>query len=77
MSDFDAFRHGLAWELEPPILVQVRNLLAQLLSLTANQAGNNTHPSDFIPTRETPEEELERQRSEMLLWAQRCNASLQ
>ena len=47
ISQGDIARWSAAWEDEPPLLMQIRNLLAQLLSVQAK----DSKPSDFIPTR--------------------------
>ena len=43
----DVARWSAAWEDEPPIIIQQRNLLAQLLSIQVK----DSKPQDFIPTR--------------------------
>lgn len=70
-------RWAVAWETEPPLLQQCRDLLAHLVSATYNQAGAKCEPSDFIPRRESPNEALDRERAELEMWAIRHNASLE
>ena len=67
---------GKAWEQEPPLLMQIRNLLAQLLSLTAANRGIKIPPDQFIPQRQTVEDDIDDQRNVTLIWAAQHNATL-
>lgn len=52
ISDFDVMRHSVAWQDEIPLLMQVRNLLAHLCSITLQVHGNRAKPSDFLPKKD-------------------------
>lgn len=62
------------------MIVQCRDLLAQLVSAKYNQMGQSTSPNDFIPNMDSIQSEvddLESQTAMMHMWAMKYNAQVQ
>ncbi len=51
ISEADVFRYSAAWESEPPLLAQIRDLLALQTSVIMSALGNKTDPNELIPSR--------------------------
>jgi len=77
ISPYEALRHTIAWADEPPMLVQIRNLLVQLITLTGAVNNREINSSDLIPVRANPEKELEIDRINLISWANNHNSTIQ
>lgn len=76
ISEADVFRFSAAWESEPPLLAQIRDLLAVQTAVIMSALGNKTDPRDLIPSRhDTTDEDLAI--ADMALFFSRHNATLQ
>ena len=67
-------RWGVAFQDEPPLLVQVRNTLAYIAVRVGNYLGDDVSIDDFI---KSPQPQLDEDSAiqELMLWTARVNAS--
>ena len=51
ISEFDVMRWGLYWQVEPPMLRQCRDILAQIAAMVGQGLGaKDLSASDFMPS---------------------------
>jgi len=69
-------RWGVAWESQPPLLLQIRNLLAQLNATAVNGLGGNVSTRDFIPEFQKEDEDADFAIADMTLHFAKHNAQI-
>ena len=69
-------RWGVAWEKQPPLLLQIRNLLAQLNATAVNGLGGKLNARDLIPEYQEEQEDADFAIADMTLHFAKHNAQI-